>query len=551
MKSRFLFLLILLFFTGHSFAQPGFQRLYGTSGNQIMVMALPAASGGSYCFGATTAAGAGDADLVLMNVDNAGQVIWAKTYGGAYWDSPTYFVRASDGGLTAIGETKSFSGNTFDDMLFLKTDSLGNLLWAKIFSAASVEVPTCIIRTSDNGYAFTGFVTVNGHKQVFLIRANMNGDTLFTHIYGSGTGEDLGVGLTQSADGGFVISGKTSTNATGFVDVMLLKTDPAGNLQWVKSFGRGGWEEGESITVAHDGNYLVCGATNSVGYGDYDILLMKFDTAGNYLWGKIYGGQREDASYSVFENTDGSILVSGYTNSMGYGHNLSAEYESDETMQRNYPVPPTVQGDDSTNVFLLKTNAEGDTLWTRAYGNARQDEAFHFSPMPDGGYIIPGLSDSYVTGTDSMQMYLIRTDSLGFSGCHERSAHPGVDTVTFPSQNLPFNQTSGIPVTNVTLTVQQWNISADNACLYTAVSAISAEASLSFFPNPFSNYISFTLQQNEPLEVSVFNLLGEIVFQKEMQATEHQLDLSFLPQGAYILRLKKDSQTFFNKILKM
>src|SRR5439155_19843115 len=101
------------------------------------------------------------------------------------------------------------------------------------------------------------------------------------------------------------------------------------------------------------------------GQGDYDVLLWKCDTSGNFIWGKTYGGVFEDASYSVLEHADGSIVVSGYTNSMGYGHGLSSVgTEHDLSLQRSHPLPPVVMGDDSTNIFLMKTDATGDTIWT-------------------------------------------------------------------------------------------------------------------------------------------------------------------------------------------
>ena len=288
----------------------------------------------------------------------------------------------------------------------------------------------------------------------------------------------------QTADGGFVIAGKTTTNTNGQADMILIKTDANGNMRWAKSYGLQAWEESESLTISHDGNYLICGATTSSGAGSYDILLWKCDTAGNYMWGKTYGGSKSDASYYVREKTDGSIVVAGYTNSWGYGH------------AQQYPLP-VMLGDDSTNIFLMKTDSMGDVIWAQSYGDKKQDEAFNFSQTVDGGYIIPGFSNSYTYSTDSLQMLLIRTDSMGISGCHEQRVNPIVTTAVYTPQILPFTQSRGMDISNVNVTTLPWNIPDDDACLYIGISSPDAtiESSLTVFPNPAKG--SFTIESSD------------------------------------------------------
>ena len=121
------------------------------------------------------------------------------------------------------------------------------------------------------------------------------------------------------------------------------------------------------------------------------------------------------------------------------------------------------RGDDSTNVILMKVNAVGDTIWTRTFGDGAQDEAFHFSKMDDGGYLIAGFTTSYSSTVDSTQMLLIRTDSTGHSGCHEQDGHPIIDTTNFTTQSLPFTQARGINVNIVVSNSLAWNLNAVDA----------------------------------------------------------------------------------------
>jgi hypothetical protein len=489
----------------------------------------------------------GSSDMSLMKVDLSGNVIWAKTYGGSFWDGPDCMVEAADGGLVVVGSSTSFNVNQYEELLFFKTDSTGNIVWEKLFPTNTRMAPTTLIRTFDNGYAITGFSIVNGFAHAILIRTAASGDTLFTCLYGSNIADDLGVSLVQTSDGGFVIVGKTLTNTNGLADMMVIKIDPFGFMRWAKSFGLTAWDEAEAVTVTHDGNYLMCGSTTSLGQGSYDILLWKCDTAGNYIWGKTYGGVQSDASYSLHENADGSIVVSGYTNSMGYGHILGRH-----TIQNPLPV---IMGDDSTNIFLMKTDSVGDLIWTESYGSNMQDESYHFSLMPDGGYIIPGFSNSYTNPTDSMQLLLIRTDSMGYSGCHEQRSHPVAATATFTPQTLPFTQSRGMLVSNVNLIAQPWSVIADDACLYNTVSSplIANESILSVFPNPVDDKLSlhFSKVNHEPALLTFYNLLGEVVFSKNINSIDQELNLSFISQGTYLIEIRTNERVLRSKIIKI
>jgi hypothetical protein len=513
-------------------AQQGFQNLYGGH-NQDKGFISVSAFDGIYLLGATTSSGIGLSDLALLNVDYSGSVNWAKTYGGAYDEAPGGMVGSGDGGLVVVGNTRSYNGNQNTQVLIFKTNSYGNIVWQKLVPAPERTEPAAVIRTSDGGFAVTGLSVVNGFMHVLLIRTDAVGDTLFTSLYGSDIANDLGVGLAQTPDGGFVIAGKTLTNSGGLADLMLIKTDASGNMTWAKAFGFGAWEEGEAITITHDANYLVCGSTTSNGQGSYDVLLWKCDTAGNSIWGKTYGGDKPDASYCVHENGDGTIAVAGYTNSWGYGH----------TQDPN----PIERGDDSTNIFLMKTSSTGDLIWAESYGDNKQDEAFQFSLTPGGGYIVPGFSNSYTNATDSMQMLLIQTDSMGYSGCHEQRVYPVVGPVSYTPRTLPFIQTRGMAVNNSNLTTLPWSVGADDACVYIGISSPSAadESDLSLFPNPTINH--FTLQTSmHNGYVEIFNSLGEKVYAGELNSETIYLDQ---PAGIYFVRVLSGSKVFVQKLM--
>lgn len=536
--NRFFF---ILFFTG-IFSAHGqqFQRLYGGVNQEISLVAFPAPAGGIYFLGATTSAGMGVADPSIMKLDDNGQVIWARTVGEVYYDVAGAMTLASDGGLVCAGSTKSWNGNTLDDLYFFKVDSLGGMVWSKTFSAGDLDVASAILRTHDDGYAITGYTRIGGIKQLLLIRTDANGDTLFTRIYG-GISDIQGVEFFETADGGFVITGKSFFQTQGESDILLMRTDATGNVTWAKSYGGVWWDEGAGIIQLADGNFLLSGSTISFGQGDFDILVMKTDSTGNILWGKTYGGTKIDASYTARENNDGSIVVSGYTNSMGYGHSLR--------MAAQHQMLGGDRGDDSTNVFLMKVNAVGDTIWTRSYGDGAQDEAFHFSKMPDGGYLIPGVSTSYTNTTDSTQMMVIRTDSLGHSGCHEQDAHPIIDTTNFVTQSLTLTVSSGFAEQDVTSISLPWAVPEDDACTLSGVNDLP-DHTLNVYPNPSTGIINIESQSGFDI-IELYNLLGEKVFSKTLStlSLETSADVSGVIPGIYFLKLLTASSAVTKKII--
>jgi hypothetical protein len=540
---RIFFFLLFTALLNNCFSQQTFQRLYGGVNQEISLVAVPCPSGGIYYVGATTSTGSGDADPVLMKLDDDGQVLWARAIGGIYYDVAGAMAIAGDGGLVCAGSTRSFNGNALDDLYFFKTDTFGNMLWSKTYSTADLDIASAIIKTSDDGFAITGYVRA-GLKRVLLIRTDQNGDTLFTRTYG-GTSDDQGVELYQTPDGGFIITGKTFTQSLGESDILLMRVDAQGNLLWTKSFGETHWDEGAGIIKLQDGNYLISGSTISFGQGDFDILLLKTDTSGNILWGKTYGGDKTDASYTARENSDGSIVVSGYTNSMGYGHSLRLGNQNE--------MDGGTRGDDSTNVFLMKVNANGDTIWTRSYGDAAQDEAFHFSKMPDGGYLIPGFSTSYSNTIDSTQMMLIRTDSLGHSGCHEQNAHPIIDTTNFITQTLSFAQSGGITENIVTSNSLAWNVAAEDACLFIQVGE-HEKIDFDLFPNPAVNSFAIRLpgtsdgSDAEPFSIHIYNLPGQNIYSSTGSGTAMINCETFVP-GIYFIKISASAFEVTRKII--
>jgi len=315
---------------------------------------------------------------------NAQVVEWEKTFGGSGGDRGHSAQHTSDGGYIVTGGTDSF-GAGGEDVWLIKTDASGDTIWTQTFGGDSIDVGYSVQQTSDGGYIITGSTESYGagYRDAWLIKTDASGDTIWTKIYG-GSGSDWSFSVQQTSDGGYIITGRTASYGTGSNDVWLIRTDASGDALWEKTFGGDENDEGRIVQQTSDGGYIITGYTNSYGAGSRDIWLIKTDTSGDTIWTKTYGGSDSDWGFSVQQTSDDGYIITGCTGSYGAGSN---------------------------DIWLIKTDTSGDTIWTKTYGGSGSDWGFSVQQTSDGGYIITGCTDSYGIGFNDV--WLIKTDALG------------------------------------------------------------------------------------------------------------------------------------------
>jgi ribosomal protein S11 len=231
--------------------------------------------------GYTESFGAGYSDLFLIKTDANGNIIWAKTYGGTNYDGAYSVQQTSDGGYIVAGATYSFgAGST--DIILIKTDANGNIIWAKIYGGTGEDYAFSVRQTSDSGYIVAGYTYSfgAGSRDLFLIKTDVNGNIIWAKTYG-GTSDDYATSVQQTSDGGYIVAGETQSFGAGYRDILLIKTDANGNIIWAKTYGGTDWDKALSVRQTSDGGYIVAGYTYSFGAGSRDLFLIKTDADGN------------------------------------------------------------------------------------------------------------------------------------------------------------------------------------------------------------------------------------------------------------------------------
>ena len=258
-------------------------------------------------------------------------------------------------------------------------------LWTRTYGGMETDQAFAIQPTDDAGYIIAGYISSTSQlHDIFLVKTNANGDTLWTHTYG-GDNYEYAHDVRQTEDGGYIIAGHTHSYGVGSYDMYLIKTDAVGDTLWTHTYGGQREEMSCSVHQTQDKGYIVAGHSYSFCPSECDFYIVRADSAGDTLWTRTYGGDYLDQARSLQPTTDGGFIIAGYAESPGL-----------------------------FNIYMIKINNAGDTLWTRTYGD------YYGEPLPCSVYSVQQTSDDgfilagYMIGPCmTSDIYLVKTDSVG------------------------------------------------------------------------------------------------------------------------------------------
>ncbi|HEX5001719.1 MAG TPA: T9SS type A sorting domain-containing protein [Bacteroidia bacterium] len=339
------------------------------------------------------------AQLLLFCHSLSGQNTFQKTYGGGIVSNYGLDVlQAFDSCYILAGFTSNYGAGN-QDMYLIKINTEGDTLWTRVFGTAADDRINSITQTTDGGFVLNGLMS----NETCLMKTDASGFPIWSRNYGIPGSIGSGA-VQQTADGGFIVTGHVP-NPPPQLDCYLLKTDSAGNTQWSKTYGESTLKFVSScVKQTNDHGYVVAGSFTGTPT-NYDMFLIKTDSIGDTLWTRSYGGPLNDYGNSVLPADDGGYFLLGSTHSF---------------------LNP--------GIYLIKTDSVGIPLWSKTYEGTIQNgpntRRYTIRKTNDSGYIIFA---EWVTVSD---LFLIKIDSTGnviwansFGGSGNEFIGSGLQTV--------------------------------------------------------------------------------------------------------------------------
>ncbi len=286
------------------FAGDGWVRTYGGGGGCCVQLT----DDGGYII-----VGVNSEHLSILKTDGNGDTLWTSFFPEGIWSIGKSITETSDGCYIVTGLLHG-SGINEVGLWLIKVDSVGKTLWSYVYGSEEGADGECVQKTNDGNYIITGIVK----GDLWLLKANPQGDTIWTKRYGREGYEDIGLFLEQTKDGGFVITGyKDYSVALGSEpNLWLLRTNSQGDTLWTKNYGGLGICKGTCVRQTEDEGFIVTGINRSLN----DLWLIKTNNAGNIVWSKIYDcGVNWDASPCIQKTIDGGYILITMTLAFGAG----------------------------------------------------------------------------------------------------------------------------------------------------------------------------------------------------------------------------------------
>ncbi len=488
----------------------------------------------SVTFGSNTLNSAGQTDIFIAKYDASGNVLWAKSAGGTLSDVAYSITSDSSGNLYITGKFQSstinFGSTTLinsgtDDIFVAKYDPNGNVLWAKKAGNTGSEIANAI-------------------------SADSSGNVYITGYFGSPT----------------VTFGSTTLTSVGGTDCFVVKYDSNGNVLWAKSAGGTSGDIGNTIFADNGGNIFVTGyyyspsisiGSNSLannGTNTADIFFVKYDGAGNVIWAKGYGGTDQDFPYGAVSNATGNIYMAGTYK------NVSITFGS-----------TTLSNSGSNDLFVVKYDMNGNVLWAKKAGAANDDEVTGIATDANDNAYITGYFESPAILFGSFNLTNVTNNGTQYDIFFTQydpngnvpwaksiggiSSDYGYSLTVDPSNNLVVTGSYASPsvtfgsTTLTNTTSFYFDVYVAKLGVVTSIKNDFNTIIMCLYPNPTSGLVTLSLSKDSG-QASVYNAIGENIFQCRVTNAPATIDLGNYPQGIYFIEIKTWNGTAVKKIIR-
>ncbi len=492
------------------------------------------------------------ADYWVVKLSSIGAIEWQKSLGGSGFEGANSIQQTDDGGYIVAGGSLSNDGDVSSnygesDFWLVKLSEVGTIEWQKSLGGSAVDGANSIQQTNDGGYIVAGSSNSNdldvsgnhGLDDFWVVKLNNTGIIEWQKSFG-GSATDIPLRIVQTNDGGYIVTGWTSSNdgdVSGFHgglnDCWVVKLNNLGTTEWQKSLGGSGADYASDIQQTNDGGYIVAGRSSSIdgdvtgNHGTNDYWIVKLTSEGTIEWQKSMGGSMNDLTSAIDQTNDGGYIVAGQSISNDgdvSGNHGSYDFwvvklntcqPNESTLTFNECDPFSVNGINYSNSGIYTqtlTNSSGcDSILTI------EAEILNFNGQ--------------IFQTDTTLYYNGNPTSIQWINCNTGQAIPGATQTTFVPQitgNYGAIITIGecVDTSNCRLIpVPPIPKSPTNIC-----------ESINVSPNPVSDQVSFTLDK-ESYSINLFSSTGALVWQKTGTPEKQKIDFRNYAPAMYVLQV--------------
>jgi hypothetical protein len=450
-------------------------------------------------------------DIWVVKLNSTGVIQWQKCFGGSYNDNGSDIQQTTDGGFIVCGWTYSIDGdiigsgfhgtqnNDNSDIFVFKITSSGVIQWKKCLGGNKVEKAYSIKQTVDGGYIVAGETN-----------SNNNGD----------------------------VTGFNPNNASFQADAWVVKLSSSGNIDWKKCFGDSEDDSFNSVEILNDGSFYFSGNTASYqasgNHGGYDFWVVKTDGFGNALWQNLYGGSASDYCNSLKVTPDQGFVFTGETYS----------YNGDVFGSNN------IDNNDS-DVWVIRADNLGNILWQNALGGTISEGGNDVVLTMDGGYAVTGYTNSF-NGDVSYNygykdFWIVKLNGAGsnmWEKCYGGIANDICNSI-IETNDGGFVLAGSIESSDFNSTISGSHGNGDGWVVklgYYNGLLENNQTSFSVYPNPTSNNITIQGKEGMNQNFKIFDQMGREVISGKLNGISTEVNLSFLSNGMYTLKIEGNYQ---------
>lgn len=602
------------------------QNTIGGSGNDYFMDMKPTFDGGFILGGYSQSGmsgdksenviGAGSSDYWIVKINSAGNVEWENTIGGNWDDNFESMTQTTDGGYLLGGWSNSgLSGDKSEnaivyaayDYWVVKLSETGDVIWENTIGGNVYDYLFSVEQTADGGYILGGSsgsgifadkteeVIGGGTTDYWIVKLDATGIIQWQKTIG-GNGYDYLESFHQTADGGFILGGRSDSDISGYktegnlggYDYWVVKLSSTGNIQWQNTIGGSGEDHLYTIQQTEDNGFILGGFSTSGtsleksegNIGDDDYWIIKLNEDGNIEWENTIGGAGSDRLNSVIQTSDGGYFLGGWSGSLISG-------DKTENSHGDY------------DFWCLKLNAGGEIIWQKTVGGTAEDVLKTVNQNSDNSYLLGGYSGSGISG-DKTEI------NLGVSGSYDYwvvKLFPDICTtpsglfannITYDHAKLNWNNVYGAEKYQVFYRVEgmlEWTktttesnfknlsglipntsyeykirtkCSGENTEFSTTANFttlpyrqenynnLTTNKQITIYPNPASNQITVLSPQSsvDNSSIIISDISGKIIFQNELTSPETVIGVSNYAAGIYFIQLTIDGEMKNLKFIK-